>query len=387
MSQRACERIFKVSNKTVAKLFQEAGDMSIAYVASMRDLTPKRIQADEIHAYVAAKDKNIAKMLVPNEEAGTVWAYLAVCADTKLVFSYRLGDRDIPDATAFARDICSKLKRDDRGELEVRPTITTDGLLAYNEAFDTAFGDEANLTTMIKRYSSVDEKGRPCRKRYVGADRIVRVGDADKADIHTSYIERQNSNLRMENRRYARRTTGFSKTLLNHERHLALWIMYHNLCWIPCPMRPQDGSKNWIKRDPAGIAAGITDHLWEIEHLIALTDAFIAGRKGGLQQPVTPEPTPVAPPPATATHWVFRQFLQRTTKVHTASCTNCRDGRGKKDGAKVTGEWLPFPSLEKAIQASKEMEPDRHSECRMCLGGYSSLGYRHAGSSRQTPRG
>ncbi len=387
-SQRSCERIFKVSNKTVAKLFEEAGDMAIKHVASLRDLTPKRIQADELHAFVAAKEKNVDRMLEPDEDAGTVWAYLAMCADTKLIFSYQLGDRDLPDATAFARDIYGKLKRTERDEFSVRPLITTDGLRAYYEAFDVVFGDEADLGTMIKRYSYTDREGRPSKiKRYAGADRLVRAGEAPEADVHTSYIERQNLNLRMGNRRYNRKTNAFSKTALNHERHLALWIMYHNLCWVPRPGRPRDGSRQWVKRLPAGIAAGVTDKLWEIEDLLALTDEFTSQRKARQQAPpiALAEPVVAQTIEVKPTHWVFRHFLQRSTKIHQANCTNCRDGRGKTDGAKVTGEWLPFNSLEAARQAATTLEPDRHSICKMCIGEYQTLGYRHAGSSRQSP--
>ena len=108
MSQRACERIFGVSNKTVAKLFEEAGDMAISWVAGLRDLTVKTIQADEIHSFVAAKQRNVDIMQSPSDEAGTVWGYLAMCADSKLIFSYWLGDHSIPDAKRFARDIASR---------------------------------------------------------------------------------------------------------------------------------------------------------------------------------------------------------------------------------------------------------------------------------------
>lgn len=200
-------------------------------------------------------------------------------------------------------------------------------------------------------------------------------------------MERQNGNLRMGNRRYNRKTNAFSKTMLNHERHLALWIMYHNLCWLPRPKRAPKGSTQWIKRDPAGIAAGITDKLWEIEDLLALTDAYTAEGELVVEPAPDPivEPTP-APTADAATHWVFRHFLQRSTKVHKASCVNCRDGRGKKDGAKVTGEWLPFESLEGALTAAKTLEPDRNSQCKICIEEYQTLGYRHAGSSRQSPQ-
>lgn len=367
--------------------------MAIAHVASLRDLTPKRIQADELHAFVAAKDRNTDVMIAPNEDAGTVWVYLAMCADTKLIFSYQMGDRDIPDASMFARDVAAKLKRNENGELAVRPLIVTDGLRSYDEAFDNALGSEADRAVMVKRYSYTDRDGRPSkRRRYAGADREVRSGQADDADIHTSYIERQNCNLRMGNRRYNRRTNAFSKTLLNHERHLALWIMYHNLCWVPRPSRPRRGangerSKNWEKRLPAGIAAGVTDRLWEIEDLLALTDEYTAQRQAGDEPPITEgDAIEIAPAiiDGAPTHWVYRSFLNRSTKVHMASCTNCRDGRGKKDGAKVTGEWLPFSSIEAATTAAQRMEPDRHSICGICLGSYHTLGYRHAGSSRQS---
>lgn len=41
-SQRACERMFGVSNNTVAKLFRDAGDMAIAKSKEIRDLTCER---------------------------------------------------------------------------------------------------------------------------------------------------------------------------------------------------------------------------------------------------------------------------------------------------------------------------------------------------------
>lgn len=85
MSQRSCERIFGVSNKTVAKLFEEAGDMAISHVASLRDLTPKRIQADELHAFVAAKQRNVEYMAKSKEDAGS---YLMICDCGRLLLNW-----------------------------------------------------------------------------------------------------------------------------------------------------------------------------------------------------------------------------------------------------------------------------------------------------------
>jgi hypothetical protein len=132
------------------------------------------------------------------------------------------------------------------------------------------------------------------------------------------------------------------------------------------------------------MAAGVTDRLWEIEDLLALTDEFVIQRK--LER--LPEPEAIKPDPiddTKPTHWVFHHLIQSSTKVHLSSCCNCRDGRGKKDGASKTGEWVPAHSLEQATEIAESVEPDRNSICNMCLGQARSLGYRHKVSSRQNP--
>lgn len=78
LSQRACERIFKVSNKTVAKLARDVGDMAIAHINRLSELRVETIQADEIWSFVKAKQKNVPHLKTPQIGAGTVWAYLAV---------------------------------------------------------------------------------------------------------------------------------------------------------------------------------------------------------------------------------------------------------------------------------------------------------------------
>lgn len=383
MSQRSCERTFRVSQNTVAKLFEEAGDMAIAYLASIKDLTVETAQADELYSFIAARSFNVKDMAIPTDEAGTIWTYLAVCADTKLIFAYHLGDRGLADATIFARRAASKLKRKPNGEFAVRPTIITDGLYAYPVAMEAAFGSDLNFGVMTKKYSKTDVDGnRLPGSRYQGADRAVKQGDVDPGDFHTSYIERQNLNVRMGNRRYGRRTNAFSKKLVNHERHLALWIMYHNFCWMPRPHRPSSGSadRTWEKRLPAAMAAGLTESLWEIEDLLTLTDAYIAERKLADCPPVEDVETvelladdtdlELAP-----SHWVYRSFVPWSAKVHRAGCANCRDGLGKAGrGSTKNGEWLPFYCLEDAEAGARALEPDRYSICNMCLGEYRKLG-------------
>ena len=85
----------------------------------MRNLPCQRIQVDEAWSFIYAKEKNvpIAKSAPP--EAGDVWTWTAFCADTKLVPSWRVGDR----SAATALDLMDDLA----GRVDHRLQITTDG--------------------------------------------------------------------------------------------------------------------------------------------------------------------------------------------------------------------------------------------------------------------
>lgn len=87
-------------------------------------------------------------------------------------------------------------------------------------------------------------------------------GSPDKAHISTSYVERQNLNMRMGMRRFTRLTNAFLKRVENHCHALALYFMFYNFCRI----------HKTLKVTPA-MAAGVTQKLWSMEDIIALIDA------------------------------------------------------------------------------------------------------------------
>jgi IS1 family transposase len=393
MSIRSCQRIFEVEQNTVDKLLTDAGDMAIAHMESLKDLSICKIQADELYAFVAARQRNVDEMENPPDGAGTVWGYLAMCADTKLIFSYHLGDRCDADAKEFMVDVASRLRRTETGAFWSRPHITTDGFESYKKAVDHAFGADADYGMLVKSYTKVDKDGNvPPGARYAGSERRAVSGNPRQEDIHTSYMERQNLNLRMGNRRYNRRTNAFSKQMLNHERQMALWIMYHNYCWVPRPMRPRAGSgkKGWIKRLPAAMEAGLTEHIWEVPDLLALTDAFVTERHKNLVsekrkaraeakaalKAAKAKARRAGSDEERAPFWVYLSFVHRFTKVHKADCTSCNDGHGKSRGGKTkSGKWIAFGSFEDATAYAGAEQPDSHSVCNMCLGSYHIRGY------------
>src|SRR3982074_3367543 len=98
--------------------------------------------------------------------------------------------------------------------------------------------------------------------KYLGAKKMPVEGAPDRKHISTSYVERQNLNMRMGMRRFTRLTNAFSKKLENHGHARALYFMFYNFCRI----------HKTLKVAPA-IAAGVTDKFWNMEDIVALIDA------------------------------------------------------------------------------------------------------------------
>ena len=71
-------------------------------------------------------------------------------------------------------------------------------------------------------------------------------------------MERQNLTMRMAMRRFTRLTNAFSKKLSHLKAAVALHFAFYNFCRV-------HGS---LRITPC-MAAGITDHVWKMEELIA----------------------------------------------------------------------------------------------------------------------
>lgn len=88
-----------------------------------------------------------------------MWTWRALCADTKLVPSWLVGERTIEDATTFMFDLRGRLA-------EPRVQITTDGLRAYREAVGDALRRRyVDFAQMHKVYGT-DPRLRGSERRY-----------------------------------------------------------------------------------------------------------------------------------------------------------------------------------------------------------------------------
>jgi IS1 family transposase len=258
-SLRATARLADVSFNTTAKLFVDTARACLDYQdKTLRNLPCKRLQLDELWSFVYSKQKNVP--LKKKGEAGDCWTWVAIDADTKLVPSWRIGDRDIPTATAFVTDLASRLKN--------RVQITTDGHRPYLEAIEDVFGTEVDYAMLVKIYGK--EPGG--EKRYsppecIGARKAPIAGSPDVKHVSTSFVERQNLTLRMSVRRFTRLTNAFSKKIENHALSVALHYMNYNFCRIHKTLRVT----------PA-MAAGVTDKLWEISDIVRVLEDWEAQR-------------------------------------------------------------------------------------------------------------
>jgi IS1 family transposase len=257
MSIRGTVRVTGASKNTITKLLVDLGQACSEYQdETLRDLPCKVVQCDEIWSFCYAKQKN-----VPEEHQGTfgygdVWTWTALCADTKLVPSWLVGERTTDDAIVFMRDLESRLAG--------RVQMTTDGLRAYWTAIGMSFGQEIDYAELQKLYgpdSSNAGQRRYSPSKLQGTKKKALRGNPDMAKVSTSYVERQNLTMRMGMRRFTRLTNGFSKKVENLAHAVALHYMHYNFA----------RTHQTLQMTPA-MAAGIADHKWSLAEIAALLD-------------------------------------------------------------------------------------------------------------------
>ena len=127
-----------------------------------------------------------------------------------------------------------------------------------------AFGSEIDYAVLEKIYAAGPQDGTTTRyssAQCCGTRTHKVMGSPDDAHISTSYAERMNLQIRMDMRRFTRLTNAHSKKVANHRHALALYFMYYNFARIHSTLR----------MTPA-MAAGVSNHIWEMEEIVALLD-------------------------------------------------------------------------------------------------------------------
>jgi IS1 family transposase len=144
-SLRAASRLADCSINTVTKLLVDVGAACAEHQdKTLRNLSCKRVQCDEIWSFVYAKAKNVTSAKAAPHDAGDVWTWTAIDADSKLVASWMVGNRDGAAAKVFIADLASRLAN--------RVQLTTDGHKPYLKAVENSFGADIDYAMLVKLY-------------------------------------------------------------------------------------------------------------------------------------------------------------------------------------------------------------------------------------------
>lgn len=204
--------------------------------------------------FVTLNKKNVATAIKAPEGAGDIWTWTAICADSKLVPSWLVGNRDADCANAFIEDLASRLSS--------KVQLTSDGLKSYLEAIENAFGNDIDYAMLVKVYGNpIEGQKRYSPARCLGIAHKTISGQPDKEHVSTSFVERQNLTMRMSMRRFTRLTNGFSKKVENHCHALSIYFIHYNFVRIHQTLRVT----------PA-MECGVTNKLFSIEDLVNILE-------------------------------------------------------------------------------------------------------------------
>jgi IS1 family transposase len=245
-SIRSLERITNVHRDTIMRLGVRVGQGCQSLLdAKMRDLSCQHLQFDELWGFIGKKEKHVR----PNDNPtlGDVWTFCAIDSKTKLVPSFKVGKRDHATANAFVADVASRMAN--------RVQISTDGLRAYVEAVEQAFGSNVDYAQIVKVFEddSMDAE-------VIGMDKKAFSGRPDMSLASTSHVERLNGTTRLHMRRLTRLTYAFSKKLENFEAAVGLHFAYYNFV-----------KRHITLRATPAMAAGIERDFWTVADLVEAT--------------------------------------------------------------------------------------------------------------------
>ena len=174
-SINSTSRMTGVAKNTILKLLAQVGIACADFQDRvLTGLKCKRIQCDEIWQFCYAKEKNVPAEKKGQFGYGDVWTWVAIDADTKLVPSFMLGNRDLRTARIFIDDLASRLAS--------RVQLTSDGLRVYLDAVEGAFGCEIDYASWSRPMSLRSRN--PLQSRYLHFLRAQASDGTPRPDAH-----------------------------------------------------------------------------------------------------------------------------------------------------------------------------------------------------------
>ncbi len=267
---RAIARIFRTEKYVITRIIRETGEAFAAYMdANLRDLPCSRIEMDEQWQYVGCHAGRMPRHTTVygkrDKTRGDFWLWACIDADTKLVFSHKVGKRDMHTGRTFVEDVRARVKG--------RVQIATDNFKQYPWHIRNAFGYEGFSYGMETKVFGEPEMldGTLARlgknegvRRMLTAEREAVIGLPDLGSLTTSHIERLFLSDRQELKRFQRKGLGYSKDLETHKQAVALHL----------------GIYNFVRRHTTlgttpAVAAGVELERWSLERVVEMTADYM----------------------------------------------------------------------------------------------------------------
>jgi transposase-like protein/IS1 family transposase len=257
MGVRAVERLTQLNRRTVLGILETAGRKCARLLDDrIKGVKVKDVEIDELYSFVNCLQQNTT---VDDMARGDQYVFIGTEINSKLILHHLVGKREKSNAVLFMAGLKRKLA-------EGRFQLTSDAYTPYASelgAVFKVFRESIDYGTERKEYATLHPRiWQRVPRRFnpvvcVGVTRTPKIGNPDRNRMTTNHVERLNLSVRLFNRRFTRKTLGFSKTLRNHKLSVALMVAHFNFCRV----------HSAHKQTPA-MAAGLTNHAWSIKELL-----------------------------------------------------------------------------------------------------------------------
>jgi transposase-like protein/IS1 family transposase len=251
-SVRSVERLTGAGRDAIIAWMVEAGQNCARWMQNrLLDLYVNDVECDEIWGFIFCKERHRVHMKLRSEEIGDAYCFTAIERNTKLLFAWHLGKRDMDNTKAFM----TKVDRATTGRYQ----LSTDAFPPYRVAVRRRLRHDVDYATIKKEYENEAEDFRrrysPPKMVFVFKNSVQ--GNPDMERVGTSIIERSNLSIRMAVRRMTRLTNAHSKKWENHEAMLGLFFAYYNFCRV----------HSTLKQTPA-MAHRLAVRPWTVDELL-----------------------------------------------------------------------------------------------------------------------
>lgn len=223
---------------------------------------------------ICPEKKAVSEEDIENEY-GRTWIWTALDANSRLIICYLIGGRTLENCREFLKNLSSRV--------ENIPLFVSDELPHYADAILETYHT-------VESFERTGQRGRPKKERikvdeeidYAVVHKTRENGTIKKVEtrivygnesrinkrleksvsnkINTSYIERSNATLRLNNAHLQRKTYKFSKDMEFLKAKLAIVILFYNFI-KPHLTLSKNSDKTFTARTPA-MLVGIADKVW-----------------------------------------------------------------------------------------------------------------------------